>query len=418
MTFVNKAAEMLYGRSGSELVGEPFGFPIKAESITEIELELPQGGKRSAEMRAAAIDWEGESAWLASIRDVTDRKRAEELQRRLYHADRLASIGQLASGVAHEINNPATFIQGNLELLQEQVALVVRVTGEIQNQLKTVGDHNSSQLVAELLDRHQLPTTIDEMSRMVSDNLVGIERITKIVRALSSFSRIERDEIELVDINQIVEDACSITYNEIRHRAQLCKELGRVPAIVGDRGKLAQVFTNLLINAAHAIAPGAADRNRIRVATYSNQDTVVVKVEDTGSGIPEEIRKRIFSPFFTTKPRGQGTGLGLPLSADIIEKHDGRIEVTSTVGLGTCFKVRLPIKSRSRLTVHSGIEDKEPLRKHRRARLLVIDDEQMLLDSLHRMLRRAHDVVTAAGGVEAIAQLESDADFDVLICDL
>ena len=417
--YINKAAEALYGRRKEALIGQSFGSTITGDTITEIELTLPGGKSRAAEMRAAPIDWEGEAAWLASIRDVTDRKRAEELQRRLYHADRLASIGQLASGVAHEVNNPATFIQGNLETLQEHLEVLQKILGELESETSGAVSGPARELVSRLSQHYQLGSVLDEMGEMLSDNLIGIERITKIVKALSSFARIERDEIEPVDINEIIDVACSMTYNEIRHRAMLSKELGPVPLIAGDRGKLAQVFTNLLINAAHAIAPGAADRNRIRVITTAADARVLVRIEDTGCGIPEKNLERIFKPFFTTKPRGQGTGLGLPLSADIVQKHEGKISATSTVGEGTCFEIALPIKP-DEVIKASRTVGPDPLSAGpiNRARVLVIDDEHMLLEALYRMLRRSHEVVMAEGGMAGISTLEQNAAFDVLICDL
>ncbi|MCG8418758.1 MAG: response regulator [Proteobacteria bacterium] len=443
VTYLNKAAEVLYGRGRDEIIGGPFGFQIHGDDIVEIELALPDGGVRSAEMRAAPIDWEGESAWLASIRDVTDRRRAEELQRRLYHADRLASIGQLASGVAHEINNPASFIQGNLETLKDHLSRLREVlsaalkdrasdaSGTVETRSRV--DRTSRRAMPRgiptepdgraagysIVDRARVDALVDEMSTMLRDNLAGIERIAKIVKALGSFSRIERDEVEPVDLNEIIDVAVSMTFNEIRHRAVLRKELGPIPLIVADRGKLAQVFTNLLINAAQAIEPGAADQNLIWVSSFATQNEIVTLIEDSGCGIPAEDVDRIFTPFFTTKPRGQGTGLGLPLSVDIIRKHDGQIRVTSTVGQGTRFEVKLPIKNPCEpCAVEPAPSKLHHAAESSRARVLLIDDESMLLESLHRMLRRSHEVVMAEGGLAGITTLEHNAAFDVLICDL
>lgn len=404
VTFINRAAEALFGRSRQEFVGETFGYPVSNEGIAEIELRRSDDDVRAAEMRVACIDWEGQPAWLATIRDITDRKRAEELQRHLQHADRLASIGQLASGVAHEINNPAGFVYGNLQVMEEQLQRIERAL-----------ESSSPGPVAE--HQPELRATLGDMRRMLSDNLHGIERISRIVKGLSTFSRIERDEIELVDINEILDIACTMTSNEIRHRASLHRVFGQVPRIAADRGKLAQVFTNLLINAAHAIEAGEADRNRIRVMSSAVDTQVLVRIEDTGCGIPDDILDKIFAPFYTTKPRGQGTGLGLALSADIIRKHGGDIRVTSEVGRGTCFEVRLPRDTGMALSSPPPRPKPAPQRS-KRARVLAIDDEVMLLESLRRMLRRTHEVVLAEGGAAAVAELEKDAGYDVVICDL
>lgn len=412
VTFINKAAEALFVRPRDEIVGKPFGYPIDGTGPSEIELRGDGDEPRAAEMRLAPIQWEGRSAWLASIRDVTDRKRAEDLQRRLYHADRLASIGQLASGVAHEINNPASFIRANLELLKEHMAVI----GRSLQHPRTAG-HRADTLMPAPAGDSELDDVVAESHQMIDDNLVGIDRISRIVKALSSFSRIEQDEVEQVDVNEVLEAACTMTFNEIRHRAALRKELSTIPRLAADRAKLTQVFTNLLINAAHAIEPGAADRNTIRVTTGYRGSELVTCIEDSGCGMTEEHITKIFTPFFTTKQRGLGTGLGLPLSADIIRKHGGHIRVTSQPGKGSRFEVVLPVETGMVLPKPPAPPPPRPVTRTR-ARVLVIDDEPMLLESIFRMLRRSHTVVLAEGGVAGVAQLEQDSEFDVLICDL
>jgi signal transduction histidine kinase len=414
VTYVNQAAELLFGRAHHEMEGRPFGFPMKAGGMSELEIAQPDADPRAAEMRVAPINWEGQAAWLASIRDVTDRKRAEELQRRLHHADRLASIGQLASGVAHEINNPAGFILGNLEVLDEHLLMVERAGARIAHAAQARDLPAISRL------RSDLDTVMREMHGMLADSMAGVERIARIVKTLSSFARSDHGEIEPVDVNEVVETACKITYNEIRHRAVLDKDLAPLPQIVADPGKLVQVFTNLLINAAQAIAPGAAERNRVRVVSRVCDDHITVRIEDTGCGIPAENLERIFEPFFTTKVRGLGTGLGLPLSSDIVRKHGGQMHVSSTVNLGTVFEIMLPLETGMVLPAPPppAPPPPPPPPETRRARVLVVDDESMLLDTFRRMLRRDHDVVMVDGGTRAVAELERNPAFDVVICDL
>jgi signal transduction histidine kinase len=411
VTYLNQAAELLFGRAHHEMEGRPFGYPMAADAISELQIEQAGADPRAAEMRVAPITWEGHAAWLASIRDITDRKRAEELQRRLNHADRLASIGQLASGVAHEINNPAGFILGNLEVLDEHLLMVERACSRIAHAA------HARDLPAIALLRGDLDSVVREMHGMLADSMAGIERIARIVKTLSSFARIDQGEIERVDLNEIVETACKITHNEIRHRALLDKDLAALPAIVADPGKLVQVFTNLLINAAQSIAPGAAESNRIRVGTRHRDGQIVIRFEDTGCGIPGENLERIFEPFFTTKTRGLGTGLGLPLSSDIVRKHGGHMRVSSTVGQGTVFEIVLPTETGMIVPAPPPPSQIAPT-QGRRGRVLVIDDESMLLDTFQRMLRRDHDVVLVEGGTRAVAELERDSAFDVVICDL
>jgi two-component system cell cycle sensor histidine kinase/response regulator CckA len=410
VTYLNRAAEALFGRAHHDMVGQSFGFPMPAGAISEIEIAQPEAAPRAAEMRVAPITWEGKSGWLASIRDITDRKRAEDLQRRLHHADRLASIGQLASGVAHEINNPAGFILGNLEVLDEHLQMVERACARIVHAAQARDPDAVTRL------RADLDIVVREMHGMLADSMSGVERIARIVKTLSSFARIDQGEIERVDVNEVLETACKITYNEIRHRAVLDRDLGPLPQIVADPGKLVQVFTNLLINAAQSIAPGATDRNRVRVSTRQREAELVIQVEDTGCGIPSENLERIFEPFFTTKTRGLGTGLGLPLSSDIIRKHGGHMRVSSAVGQGTMFEIVLPVDTGMALPVRAPAAARSG--DTRRGRVLVIDDEAMLLETFKRMLRREHEVVAVEGGARAIAELERDPAFDVVLCDL
>ena len=390
---VNRAAEKLFARAAADMVGKAFEFPLEDRSTTEIE--IPRDDPRDArfaQMRVAEIEWAGGRAYLASLRDITDLRRAQELERRLLHADRLASIGQLAAGVAHEINNPSSFIQTNLELLTAR--------------LEQIGEQYPD-----------LAATLREMRDMLTDSLSGAQRISSIVRDLSAFSRIERDDVDQVDLNEIVEIACNIAANEIRHRALLVKQLGEVPTVSGDRPKLIQVLVNLLVNAAHAIESGKAEENAVTVSTFVRDECVVIAVEDTGSGIPDHILRRIFEPFFTTKEREVGTGLGLSISAETVRRHRGELEVKSELGKGTRFEMILPEDTGLTSVPPSELPQPAPAPR-RRARILLIDDEAMLRRAVRRMLEPIHTVVEAPTGREALTLLAGDDTFDVIICDL
>lgn len=414
--FANRAAARLFDTTAAALVGQHFGFPLGSQSAAEIEL-VWGGSPRSAEMRVAEIEWEGDGAFLASIRDITDRKRAEELQRRLIHADRLAAIGQLAAGVAHEVNNPAQYMLANFRQLEEAVADLSAMVADVRGRVLGAEDGLPPVPMSELLSSRDIDLLLDDMRNIARDNRGGIERIVEIVKDLRSFSRSDREHLELVDVNEAIRVACKMTRNEVRHRAELVADLGPLPPIVADRGKLCQVFTNLLMNAAQSIEEGAATRNQIRITSVVDRNCIRVSIEDTGCGIPEYLHDKVFEPFFTTKPREVGTGLGLPLTADLIRQHGGEIELNSAQGHGTRFDIVLPIESSLQLTEVSAPE-RRPTSSPRRARVLVIDDDIQLLHAFERMLRRHHDVRVVRGGSEALRCFEETTAFDVIICDL
>jgi PAS domain S-box-containing protein len=263
----------------------------------------------------------------AAARDISEQKWAEErlaqakeqqelLQRQLVFADRMASIGTLAAGVAHEINNPLAFVAANISMLV--------------NGLESLsGEHPSSRTA--------------ELKGMAAEIEVGAERIRKIVSGLMTFSRGGKERLGVVDVHQMLELAIDMTSNKIRDRARLVREYGEIPRVEADEARLAQVFVNLLVNAAQAIPEGNADAHEIRVVTSTDAEGhAVIEVRDTGVGIPKHLIERIFDPFFTTKPVGVGTGLGLSISHTILEGLGGEIAVASTGEHGTTLRVVLP----------------------------------------------------------------------------
>jgi CheY-like chemotaxis protein/anti-sigma regulatory factor (Ser/Thr protein kinase) len=210
-----------------------------------------------------------------------------------------------------------------------------------------------------------------------------------------------------------------MVYNQIRYRAKLIKEYGQVPPVMANRGRLAQVFLNLLVNAAHAIEEGDEQGNRIRVRTWSEEGEVLVEVSDTGRGIPPENMDRLFEPFFTTKTGGTGFGLGLSICQKIATDYGGRIEVQSTAGKGTTFTVHLPAATQEQVEAAVTVPPKMLAGDPRaRGRVLVVDDEVMVGRAVKRVLGREHEVTVATSGEEAKRILEKDRDFDVLISDL
>ena len=350
------------------------------------------------------------------MRAARDRAQGEALERRLMHADRLAAIGQLAAGVAHEINNPLAFIIGNIEILGEHVA-TMRALIEACQRATSASESEELDEIRELLGTGDPEHALYDMHEIRMASMSGAERIASIVRDLRTFARIENDDVEMVKINEVVNTACNMVENTIRHKATLERELGEVPRFPGDRNKLTQTVVNLLVNAAQAVEDGDAAENRVMVTTRCDGTIVTLTVEDTGSGIPEVLRKQIFEPFFTTKSRDEGTGLGLALCADIIRKHRGQITVDSEPDKGTCFTLRIPLATGLRPTRRrdDGEGDEEV---ETSARILIVDDEPEVLQMYQRMLESEHEITSAGGGQEALDILRKDQNFDIILCDL
>ncbi|HEX9244478.1 MAG TPA: PAS domain S-box protein [Anaeromyxobacter sp.] len=332
----------------------------------------------------------------ALVRDITERKLAEEEHRRilasLAQSDRLASMGQLAAGVAHEINNPLSYVLYNLESLVADSSHLARAA------------RGTARTDAE-----------PDLSERLRSALEGARKIKEIARGLSTFSRVDTEQVALVDLGIPIESALAIASNEIRYRARVDKDLDAEARVLGNEGKLSQVFLNLLINAAHAIQEGAVEGNQILVRTWRDGERVLAEIRDTGCGIPPQNLPRIFEPFFTTKPVGVGSGLGLSIVRNIVTGHGGTVEVTSEVGEGTCFVVSLPAA-----TAAPTVDEPRPppaAGVSVRGRVLVVDDEAFVRYALRRILR-THEVVEADGGAQACQLLSEDAQFDVILCDL
>lgn len=261
-------------------------------------------------------------------------------QAQLLQQDKMASIGQLAAGVAHEINNPMSFIISNLSSFNKYVA---KLAAYLNVSEKLLCEH--SPLLRGALEqektKYKVNAVLSDLPELVCESLDGAERVKKIVQELKNFSRIDRAEFSYEDLNQAIESTLSIAWNEIKYKAEVTKDYGDLPKVYCNSGQMNQVFLNLLINAAQAIE----GKGEIRITTLHEDDCVRAKIRDSGRGIPPEDLKRIFEPFFTTKEVGKGTGLGLAIAYDIIvNKHGGKIEVESAPGKGTTFTVTLPVK--------------------------------------------------------------------------
>jgi len=328
---------------------------------------------------------------LGTLSDVTERNR---LKASLALADRMASVGTLAAGVAHEMNNPLTYVTANLAHARDVIERTAALRGAPAEVSSLMG---------------QLRGALD-------DALQGADRVARIVRDLKTFSR-DDESRRPVDARAALESALQLARGEIKRRARIVRDLQPVPPVDASESRLGQVFLNLLVNAAQAIPDGAAERNEIRVASGVHDGWVEISVEDTGCGIPPDVLGRIFDPFFTTKPVGTGTGLGLAICHEIVAAFGGEIGVDSEVGQGSRFTVRLQ-PSRPSAAAPGPPPPAAPAPvEPRRARILVVDDEQLVAEAIERVLSEHHDVVAVGSGRAALARL-AESRFDVVVCDL
>ncbi len=275
------------------------------------------------------------------IADLTEAKRRlEEAQHQLLQADKMASIGQLAAGVAHEINNPVGYVSSNLGTLQRNVADLLALIAAYEGHEAALDAAARADLAA-LKGRLDIDFLREDVVALIEESLSGLTRVKKIVQDLKDFSHVDESEWQWADLHKGLDSTLNIVWNEIKYKAELAKEYGELPEVECQPFQLNQVFMNLLMNAAQAIE----EKGVITLRSGRGEgETVWVEVADNGKGIPAENLKRIFDPFFTTKSVGKGTGLGLSLSYSIVQKHNGQIEVYSEVGQGTRFRVSLPIK--------------------------------------------------------------------------
>jgi len=353
----------------------------------------PDGGIRWLETGTTqVVEFEGEPARLVLLRDVTEQRLLEE---QLALADRMASLGQLAAGVAHEINNPLAYAYTSLEVATRELA--------------ALGDPLGTARVAEAID----------WARQ------GTERVRTIVRDLKTLSRAEDEPVEAVDLVAMLESTLALAANAISTKALVERRYDTRSFARASQARLGQVFLNLLLNAADAIPDGDPAGHTIRVATTLGEGRVVVSISDTGSGIPAHLAGKVFDPFFTTKPVGAGTGLGLAICHRLVAQLGGEIRFESTPGAGTTFFVSLPVADVALPAVPPPGGPPTPMpvlargsNNGLRARLLVVDDEPALLRSVRALLSTTHDVVIAASGRQALDLLRDDPGFDGVLADL
>ncbi|MCH9679855.1 MAG: response regulator [Deltaproteobacteria bacterium] len=348
------------------------------------ELSFNRGRDRRRYEARLTIATSGDVVVL--VRDQTERLHMAE---RLRVADRMASVGTLAAGVAHELNNPLAYVLGNLELMRQQLG-------------------------ATWVEPTQLKILVDE-------TLDGARRMRTIIGDLRTFSQPHTEAVESIDPRAVMDSALKIAGTEIRHRAILAKDYTEIPAVRGEASKLGQVFLNLVINAVQALPEGEAPQHEILIRTYTDEEgQAVTEVSDTGPGIPLHLESRIFEPFVTSKPRDVGTGLGLSICHNIITSLGGRISVHRRAPRGTTFRVCLPPSglpiTRKRPTADylPAVRDLPPAPGRR---VLIIDDDALVASALCRLL--AHrNVEVADSGRRGIEILRENDAFEVILCDL
>jgi PAS domain S-box-containing protein len=405
LVYVNAAVLSAVGRCRDELLGrgvlalvhpgdrerarEALRRATEDPAQVSVELRLVRGDGEvlRVEFRGVAVAFDGEPAVLAFGRDVTTRRL---LEARLAAADRMSSLGELAAGVAHEINNPVSYALANVVFAGEVVEPL----------LPAARPDDARELIGALRDARQ-----------------GLERVRDIVRDLKTFSRSDGEGFRPIDLYAALEAACSMSRNEVKHRAQLVQRFQRGSWVRGDEGKLAQVFVNLLVNAAQAIPDGHADENVVSIGVLPwPGGWIAVEVCDTGQGIAAQHLPRLFDPFFTTKPKGLGTGLGLSICHSIVRAHAGRIEVETSPGEGSCFRVLLP-GGAPRGEQEAPRPTPSPA-GGQRGHVLVVDDEPRVCDALVRLIGAEHDLRAVTSSWTALELFRAGERFDAVLCDV
>ncbi len=393
----NRAAQLMLGLTDAEVIDVELRDAVAPESRPRvdallagerepIEVTIPRAGAAlRGEMRAVAPPTGSESAKIVLLRDVTAER---AMQSRLAVADRLAAIGTLAAGTAHEINNPLAFVLTNAELMCD-----------------------------ELGSSETMPTRekLQRWAEQSSDIVAGAGRIKRVVEDLSTLAREKDDATGEADLAVTLDNCVVMANPQLRHRARIVRQYESQRRVVANESRLFQVCLNLIVNAAQAIPEGNYDTNAITLSTRDEGDDVVLSVTDTGCGMDATTLSRIFTPFFTTKDVGRGTGLGLSISHTLVEGMGGRIDVTSAPGQGTTIRVTLRAVPVSHVTERVPSPTTSTV-EGARLMVLVIDDEEMVAKGFARALQ-SHTVHVVHSGRHALTELKQHT-FDLAVCDL
>lgn len=359
---VNDAAVRLYGFRRDELIGNDLlmimdeatretlfrGFdsdrPEDPFIVQRQEHRRKDGSTVPVSSRARILELNGRQHLFCSVRDITEKLRREEedalLQAQVLHSEKMASIGVLATGIAHEINNPMAFISSNLLTLDKYMRKIQKFSEFLASEVEPHLDEEGLRELQRKKQSLKIDFVVEDGVDLVAESTSGAERIKKIVQDLRLFARTDGDEPESFDVHDYIENTINIIWNELKYKATIEKNYGKIPAMVGYPQKLSQVIMNLLVNAAHAIEK----QGTITITTRIEARQVYIDIADTGCGIEQDKLKKIFEPFFTTKEAGKGNGLGLSIASDIVTKKlKGSLSVESRPGEGTTFTVCLPV---------------------------------------------------------------------------
>lgn len=374
-----------------------------------VRLQHKSGQSFWAELRSRAYEADGRKLYVTFVRDVSATMVREqelsdayqtlnEAELQLLHTSRLAALGQLATGIAHEVNNPAATLLSCQEALLSDLASVKQFL------------QDTALPVAET--KRGIEELVTSAQSAVRDSLESIHRISSVVNNLRGYATIDVQAITQVDVNDVVHAAQSMVRPELKAVRSVRVSLKAHRTLPGDANKLNQVVVNLLLNAAYAVRN--VPDSEMLIETEDDGGGVLIRVSDNGEGIPQSLRGRVFEPFVTTKPASVGTGLGLSVAADIVTKHRGRLSMVSSVLGGESFEMYLPTDTGFSLRPKPEASPSAAPA----SRVLIVDDEPTLVRAYRRLLSKSHQVVGAYGGDEALAILARDDNFDLILCDL
>jgi signal transduction histidine kinase/CheY-like chemotaxis protein len=374
---------------------------LRGETFPEAELVVvqPAGGRRRVVFSGSRLE-SGPAVDMAIVvlRDVTQRHQMEE---RLELLDRLAAIGTLSAGMAHEINNPLAFVLANVDFTLEQV-----------DQLRKGLPRSTGS--GAYVDREVL----EEMHHALDEARQGGLRVHRIIADLENFGRVDGGDRTVLSLPDLLERALRIVGVQLRRLAAVRRDYAAAPEVRVNESQLVQVFVNLLMNAVESVDASDHEAGEIVVATFTDEaGAAVAEIRDSGAGVPTSIQRRIFEPFFTTKRVGKGAGLGLSICHAFIEAAGGEITVSSPPGAGAVVRVVLPIASSGGAT-SSAAEGEVARSEPRRGRILIVDDEEAIGRVIGRVLQREHDVEVLRRPGEALARIARGESFDVVFCDL
>ncbi len=394
-TFLGRTREALFSAPFLDLLFEAYREPM----ATWLQASAETGRHGASEYgfvhtEGTRVTLQLTPIWLSSFRGkparafiARDISQVKQTQADLLLADRMMTVGALASGVAHEINNPMSFVIGNLHYA-----------------ISVLGQPN-------------FPDGVDlgEVRLALEEALDGADRVSGIVKNFNTFSRADSTSTGALNLPSIVESALTAAYVQIRRKAQLYRSLQPTPAVKGNEARLGQVILNLILNAVQALPENQSTTNSIEVATYEEAGQAIFRITDSGPGIPPQVLNHVFELFFTTKPHGLGTGLGLSIAHSIVRQLGGTIEVQSALGEGTTFTVRLPPLPPP--LDEESPEDEANFVPAEAGRILVVDDEPLIVSAFRRVLQDV-DLAVALSGREAIEILSDDVNFSLIFCDL